>query len=108
MYKITDILTLGTAYTVSDQNGNVVKTIQVIPQTDILSAALGSYSEEFGSMQNYIDKSIEVLSGFDDIDPNKILWYSTTEEEVVLSELLEYAVRNDYDKIILEHLEELE
>lgn len=108
MYKITDILTLGTAYTVSDQNGNVVKTIQVIPQVDILSAALGSYSEEFESMQAYIDKSIEVLSGFEDIDPNKILWYSTTEEEVVLSDLLEYAVRNDYDKIILEHLEELE
>lgn len=108
MYKITDILTLGTAYTVSDQNGNVVKTIQVIPQADILSAALGSYTDDFGSMQTYIDKSIEVLSGFDEIDPNKILWYSTTDEEVVLSELLEYAVRNDYDKIILEYIEEIE
>jgi hypothetical protein len=108
MYKITDILTLGTEYTVTDQTGKVIRSIQVIPQTDILSAALGSYSEEFGTMQSYLDKSIAVLSGYDDIDPSKVLWYSTTEDEVVLSELLEYAVRNDYDKIILEHLEELE
>lgn len=108
MYKITDISTLGTAYLVSDKDGNVVKTIQVIPQVDILNAALGSYSERFGTLQSYIDKSIEMLSGFGNIDPNKILWYSTLDDEVILSDLLEYAVKFDYDKIILEHIEELE
>lgn len=108
MYKITDILSLGTEYTVSDQNGKVIKSIQVIPATDILNAALGSYTTDFDSVQTYLDKSIAVLSGFDSIDPNKILWFSTTEEEVVLSELLEFAVRNDYDKIILEYLEDID
>ncbi len=106
MYKITNIETLGTDYTVADQNGNVLKTIQVIPHTEILDAALGAFSAEFGSVQTYLDKSIAVLAGFDNIDPYKIMWYSTEDEEVVLADIIELAIKNGYDKIILEHLDE--
>jgi hypothetical protein len=108
MYKITDITSLGTDYTIADPNGKVITTIQVIPFTEILAAVGGPYAAETESFTSYIDKCIAVLSGFEGIDPHRVLWYATTEEEVALSEIIEYAVVHDYDKIILEHLEELE
>ncbi len=108
MYKITDIQTLGTEYTVADPAGNIITTIQIIPFTDLLSVTMGPYTEEMGDYTAYLEKCVAVLSGFEEIDPYKVLWYATSEDEVVLSEVIEYAIKNDYDKIILEHLEELE
>ena len=49
MYKNTDVLSLGTDYTVADRSGKILKTIQIMTQNDILDAALGPYNEEFGS-----------------------------------------------------------
>jgi len=108
MFKITDILSLGEDYTISDPSGKVIETIQVIPLTELLAAALGPYTDEFGSYESYIQKSIATLSGFDDVDPTKVLWYATTDDEVALTEIIEYAIKHDYNKIILEHLEDLE
>lgn len=108
MFKITNIDTLGAVYTVTDQAGNPIKTIQVVTHTDILEAALGRFAPEFGSIKAYLDKSIATLAGTDEVDPYKVLWYATTDEEVVLSEVIEYAIQNGYDKIILEHLDEQE
>jgi hypothetical protein len=105
MFKITDILSLGSDYTVSDSDGKVINTIQVIPLTELLAATLGPYTDEFGSYENYMEKSIATLSGFDDVDSTKVLWYATEEDEVALSEIIEYAINHNYDKIILEHLE---
>ena len=108
MFNTTDILSLGTEYTVADQQGNIIKTIQVIPHSDILDAAIGFYSFEQGSFSEYLENSIAELSGFEDVDPNRVLWYSTYDEEIVLSEIIEFAVQNGYDKIILEHLDDIE
>lgn len=109
MYKITDILSLGTDYTVADRNGNVIKTVQVVTAQEILDAALGPYSEDiFESYSEYLEKSIAVLSGFDEIDPLSVLWYSTKDEEVALSNIIEFAIKHNYDRIILEHIDELE
>lgn len=108
MFKITDITSLGTEYTIADPNGTVITTIQVVPFTEILSAALGPYNEEFGGFKPYLEKSIAVLSGFDEIDPNRVLWYATSDDEVALTEIIEYAIKHGYEKIILEHLEDLE
>jgi hypothetical protein len=108
MYKITDVLTLGEDYTVSDSAGNVLSKIQVIPLTELMSALPGAYTEDLGSVQHYLEKSIASLTGLDDIDPTRVLWYATTEDEVALSDLIEYATKNGYDRIILEHLDELE
>lgn len=109
MYKITDIESLGTEYTVTDQAGKLLKKIRIIPESDILEAALGEYTEEdFGNFSNYLEKSVAVLSGFDKIMPYSTLWHSTFDEEVILSEVIEFALKNGYDRIVLEHLEDLE
>jgi hypothetical protein len=108
MYKITDVLSLGEDYTVSDSEGNVLSKIQVIPLTELMSASLGPYTEAFGSVESYLEKSIATFTGLDDIDPTRVLWYATTEDEVALSDLIEYATKHGYDRIILEHLDELE
>ncbi len=108
MYEITHITSLGTDYTVADPEGNIIEVIQVIPFAEILSATLGPYSESMGSYSNYLEKCIAVLSGFDEIDQNAVLWYATSEVEVPLSEVIEYAVKHEYTTVILEHLEDLE
>ena len=108
MYKNTDVLSIGTEYTVADRNGKIIKNVQIMTQGDILDAALGPYTEEFGSYEDYLEKSRKVLSGFDNVDYGKILWYASLNDEVVLAEVIEYAVRNNYDRIILEHVEDLE
>ncbi len=104
MYKITNIETLGTDYTVANQDGKIIKHIQVINHTEILEAALGPYTESFGSISSYLEKSIAVLEGFDDIDPNTVYWHSTEDNEIALSDVIEYAVKHGYDTIITEHL----
>jgi hypothetical protein len=106
MFKNTDVLSLGTIYTVADKNGKLIKNVQVIPYYEILNAAIGEYSEtEHGTIAQYLEKSIEVLSGFDNIDPNRVMWFSSMDENVKLSELLEKAISNGYEKIIMEHIE---
>ena len=108
MYKITNIELLGTDYTVADAKGNVIKTIQIVPATEILDTALGEYNtKDFTSYSDYINKSIATLTGFETVEPTKTLWFATSNDEVILAELIEYAVKNGYDKIILEHLEDL-
>jgi hypothetical protein len=109
MYKITNIESLGTDYTVADSNGKVIDTIQVIPHTEILEAALGEYTSDiFDNISSYLEKSISVLEGNEAINPHRVLWYSTTKDEIVLAEVIEYAIKHGYDKIILEHLGETE
>lgn len=108
MYKITNIDTLGTEYTVADTNGKIIRTIQVIPHTEILEAALGEFTSEFGTVSSYLEKSIAVLAGNEGISPYSIYWYSTEGDDVILSEIIEYAIKHGYDKIILEHLEPVE
>jgi hypothetical protein len=108
MFKITNIDSLGAEYTVTDQEGNIIKKIQVVTHTDILDAALGKLTPDFGTIKDYLEKSIATLSGTDTIDPYNVLWHATSAEEVILSEVIEYAVQNGYDKIVLEHLEDLE
>jgi hypothetical protein len=108
MYKITDIQSLGTEYNLSDKSGKIIKTVQIIPYTEILEAALGPYDDSFDSYNSYLEKSIALLSGFESIDPYKVLWYASSSEEVVLAEVMEIAVKGDYEKVILEYLEDLE
>lgn len=108
MFKITDIQTLGSDYTVSAPDGKIIKKIQIISLTELLEAMLGPYTPEFGSYETYMQKSISRLSGFEDTDLTNVLWYATEEPEVALSEVIEYAIKHHYDKIILEHLEAIE
>ena len=109
MYNITNIRSLGTDYTVADLDGEFIRKIQIITHTEILDAALGEYdAESFGSFDEYLAKSITVLDGFDDHGMTKTLWHATTDEEVILSDVIQYAINYDYERIILEHLEPTE
>jgi len=109
MYKITNVTLLGTEYTVADPAGKIIKTIQVITHTDILSAALGAYDESMGPVEQYMEKSIALLCGFEnDSNPYNTMWYATQDEEVVLSDIIEHAIKNGYDRIILEHLDDFD
>ena len=104
MFKMTNIDSLGTVYTAKDQNGNVIKSVQVMTHTDILNAALGPFTNAFESIDSYLEKSIAVLEGFEEVDLYTTLWYATSEEKIVLKDLIEFAIQNGYDKIILEQL----
>ena len=108
MYKMTNLSQLGSEFTVSDQNGTAIGKIQVIPHSEILEAALGPITDDFASISSYLNKSIAVLEGFDAVDPYSVLWYATEDEEIILADLIEYAVNNGYNKIILEHLDPIE
>ena len=106
MYKITNIETLGTEYTVANKDGKILRNVQIIPHTEILEAALGAYnSDQFSSLSEYIEKSKAVLEGNEDLSQHSIYWHSTEDEEIVLEDIIEYAIKNNYDIVILEHLE---
>lgn len=108
MYKMTNIESLGTDYSVANQEGKILRNIKIVPHTEILEAALGPYNESFGSLEEYIEKSKSLLEGNDEVSPYKVYWYATVDSEVVLSEVIEYAIKYDYDIIILEHLDPYE
>lgn len=108
MFKTTDIASLGNAYSVADAKGNIMGAVQVVPFMEILNVTLGPYVPSFESYAAYIEKCVALLSGFDDIDPHRILWYATSEEEVALTEVIEYAIKHEYDVVILEHLADLD
>ena len=104
MYKITNIGLLGTDYTITDSKGKIIQTVQVVSTTDILDAALGEFDESFSSIDEYLEQSLQCLSGFMKNSLYKTLWWSTPEQEFDLVEVIEYAVQNGYTKIILEHM----
>jgi hypothetical protein len=105
MYKITNIETLGTDYTVANQDGKIIKHVQIIPHTEILNAALGPYTDAFDSIEAYLEKSVSVLEGNEDIDPNRVYWYATEDNDVPIGDVIEYAVKHGYDIIIMEHID---
>ena len=102
MYNIES---LGTEYTVANPDGSIIKLIQIIPHEEILAAALGKFVDCTSTLSAYLSESITRLEGTGNIDPTRVLWYATEEEGIVLSEIIEYALNNDYDKIIIEQLE---
>jgi hypothetical protein len=104
MFKITNIGLLGTDYTVSDTDGRIIQNIQVIKNFEILDAAIGEYDSNFSTMTEYLEQSIAYFSGFNDNDPLHTLWWASSEKDVDLVPIIEYAVQNDYNKIILEYL----
>lgn len=108
MYKITNIETLGTAYTVSNPEGTIVGSIQIIAHTEILEAAFGEYNEVLCGLGKYIKSSVAAFAGNEGVDPHSIYWHATEDEDVVLSEIIEYAIINGYTTVILEHLEPTE
>lgn len=105
---VTDISSLGADYTVADMTGKIIGSVQVITFLEIVEAISGPYTEDFGSFEAYIEQGISCLTGFDDIDPARVLWHASSEEEVDLSPVIEFAIKNGYDHIIIEYLDNLD
>jgi hypothetical protein len=102
---MTDVASLGKEYTVADESRKFIKNIQIIPYEEILNATVGPYNEtEFKSFKDYLKKSTSALTGFEKIDPLKVLWYTTPEDTFPLMDIVEYAIEYGYDRVILEHL----
>lgn len=108
MYNITKIDSLGTSYTIADAGGRVIKMMQIIPYSELLTIGetVGDYMVD--GVASYMTKFVSMLDGTDHVDPYRVLWHSTHDDEVVLSEVIEYAVKYGYDTIVLEHLDDLE
>lgn len=104
MHKITNIDELGTVYTVTDRNGKILQSIQVITHDEILEAALGPW-EEGDSITEYLKNSTAVLDGFDALELHTTLWFATDDESCKLTSVFEYAIKHGYDRVILEFLE---
>lgn len=104
MYKITDIQTLGTGYTVADMHGNVIRTIQVIPYSEILTAINGEYDISSSLLDEYLKKAVRSLSGYEGIKQYRVYWHADS-SDTDLNSLIEYALINGYERIILEHVD---
>lgn len=105
MYKITNIETLGTDYTVATEAGKILGSLKIVPHAEIIDAAGGPYNDSLGSYASYITKAIALLEGNENIDPHSIWWYSTEDDDIPLGELIQTAVANKYTTIIIEQLE---
>lgn len=101
---ITDIRSLGTEYSITDHSGEVIKTLQVVPHDEIIEATIGEYDESAGSFDEYLEKSVALLTGYEAVDHTKVLWVSTTEDSVAAKEIVERAIVGDYDFVILEQI----
>ncbi len=106
MYKITNIETLGTIYTVADKSGKLIKNVQIITHSEILEAAMGEYNETM-SIASYLDKSIALLEGNEDINQYNIYWHSSDTTDIDLTEIIDYCITHRYDTVIIEYLEPL-
>lgn len=108
MANVIDLNSLGTEYHISDAEGTISKVIRIFMLDDILSAGVGQFSYNKHDFNSYLKDSIDSFTGFDPCSITNILWYSSFDNEVYISEILEYAIINDYDKVIIEYLEDID
>lgn len=109
MFNTTDIRSLGTTFTITDEGGTPIKTMQVISALEIIDAALGEYDETYENYDDYLEQSIDCLSGFS-TDPYRTLWwkcegasrFATEDVEINIPKAFEYALKYGYNVIVLE------
>lgn len=105
MFQITNLNTLGTEYTILDNNAAITKTIRIISQEDILEAALGRYQvSEYKDYHEYMNLSLMYLEGFVE-DPLAVSWYATKEEDFDLHDAVTTAIRDGNSIVIMEILD---
>ena len=100
-----DVQSLGTDYNIINENSELVKAIKIIKQEDILTSAIGEYSEDYYSnFSDYLEGSIEKFHNFAE-SPFSVYWHTCSEEDFDLIEIVDICVENKYDFVILELLE---
>jgi len=101
-----DVQSLGTDYNIINEKSELVKTIKIVKQEEILTSALGEYNEEFySSFSDYMEQSIQQLHNFVK-SPYKVYWHTCTENDFDLLEIVDICVENRYDFVILETYEQ--
>ena len=101
MYKITNIDTLGTEYTVANKDGKILKHVRVLQHTEKLDAVLGEYDHTVEDMASYLERAASALSGNEDIKEHSIYWL-TTEAGWSMHDVIEHAVTYSYDVVVIE------
>jgi hypothetical protein len=97
-----NLRSLGNDYTIADKAGNVLKTIHLVEQHEILAATIGEYDENYhDSFDAYLKESKKHLSGFTR-SLEKVCWYVCNDLDYDVSTVIEYAYKHGYDQIILE------
>lgn len=100
--KTNDLSTLGTTYNIVDNNGDSVKHIRIVRHEDILSSALGEFSEViYMDFDDYLSQTYERVTGFTD-DPLKVYWHTCAEYDYQLTDVINVCVANNYDTAIVE------
>ncbi len=111
MFKITDTRKLGTIYKISDSSGEMLGSIQVIYDTEILEAAIGEYNDTHSDYNEYLTHSIEHFTGCEDNELYRTLWWpslepgDTLDMDSHLAQAFEHAIKYGYDTVILEDSE---
>ena len=109
MFNTTDVRLLGTTFTITDSDGNPIRTMQVISALEITDAALGHFDDSFANYEEYLAQSIECLSGFAS-NPYRVLWwncegaseFANSDRELNIPRAVEHALKYGYDAIIVE------
>lgn len=103
---LTDVSKIGKFYNITNTSGTVLGQIQVMTHTDILDASVGQFDPDVDTYEAYLQKSIACFTGFKEIHPGTVAWYTSYEEDVTLQTLLSYAVEHGYRHIILEYIDD--
>lgn len=104
--KTNDLNRIGTTYNIIDQNGLPVRDIRIVKQEDILSLALGEYSEiAYLDFEDYVAQSTERLTGFVE-DPLKVYWHTCSEDQYQLTDIIDVCIKHDYTTVIVEIIQD--
>lgn len=97
-----DLNRLGTSYKIVDKEGSAAKVVRIVNADDILSAALGEYSDIiYLNFEDYLKQSNEMVTGFNQ-DPLKVYWHTCTKFDYKLTDIIEVCVTEDYEVAIIE------
>jgi len=102
MYKITNLDTLGSEYYISDMEGKILDYIQIITAKEIINAGIGYFEDSNLSIQEYLDQSRKHFSGYKNINPYSTLCWISKTSDYDITEIIEYAIKYDYKKVIIE------
>jgi hypothetical protein len=104
--RTKNLNSLGTEYNIVGPDGQLIRKIKLVQQQDILRSAKGGYEgNKYKSYDDYLQDSKEGLSGFAN-DPLSVYWYSTTEIEYDLMDIIDVCLEHDYEYVIIELLTE--
>lgn len=105
--KTIDLSTIGTSYNIVDENGTYIDTIQILGYRDILTSALGEYSDViYLDYNDYIRQSQECLKGFPE-SKYDVHWHTCYADDYELKDVVDYCMANNHRVAVVEFLEEI-